>query len=106
MRPAETLFSRVAVGCATAIALCSTAPVAWTQAPATFRMLPDSAFRTLFNGRDLHGWHGRGHVDPRSIWALDAVGRARAREQSLIEFQKHWRVENGELVNDGRRAPT
>ncbi len=87
--------------CATAIALCSTAPVAWTQAPATFRMVPDSAFRTLFNGRDLRGWHGRGHVDPRSIWALDAVGRARAREQSLPEFQKHWRVENGELVNDG-----
>jgi hypothetical protein len=94
----------MALGWATAIALCSTVSVAWTQSPGTFRMAPDSAFRVLFNGRDLQGWHGRAHVDPRSIWALDAAGRARAREQSLPDFQKHWRVENGALVNDGEGA--
>ena len=32
---------------------------------------------------------------------MDPAGRARAREQSQPEFQQHWRVERGELVNDG-----
>ena len=72
-----------------------------TQSPSPLRLAPDSAFRPLFNGRDLSGWHGRDHVDPRSLWALDDGGRARAREKSLPDFQKHWRVEDGALVNDG-----
>jgi 3-keto-disaccharide hydrolase len=83
------------------IPLGSTTPAGMAQAPSPLRMAPDAAFRPLFNGRDLSGWHGRDHVDPRSIWALDEGGRARAREKSLPEFQKHWHVEDGALVNDG-----
>ena len=35
---------------------------------------------------------------------MDPAGRVRAREQSQPEFQQHWRVERGELVNDGEGA--
>ena len=62
--------------------------------------LPDG-FTALFNGRDLTGWHGRGHVDPRSIWALPPAAREAQRAKDRPEFEKHWRVEDGSLVNDG-----
>lgn len=44
-------------------------------------------FEPLFNGKDFAGWHGMGHCDPRSPKKEDLGG--------------HWRVENGEIVNDG-----
>ncbi len=66
-------------------------------APAT---LP-ADFTLLFNGKDLTGWHGRGHVDPRSVWALSATAQEAQRAKSRPEFEKHWRVEDGALVNDG-----
>src|SRR4029450_12289110 len=89
------------VASAIVIAMCGVGVHTSSQSSSVTPLAPESAFRALFNGRDLTGWHGRGHVDPRSIWALDATGRARAREQSLPDFQKHWHVEHGELVNDG-----
>ena len=58
-------------------------------------------FISLFNGRDLTGWHGRGHVDPRSVWALSATAQEAQRARDRPEFEKHWRVEDGALVNDG-----
>ena len=85
---------RMLLASVTAIALAAASPVAMRQSTMP-REAPESTFRSLFNGRDLAGWHGRGHVDPRSIWALDEAGRARAREQRLPEFRKHWRVERG-----------
>jgi len=58
-------------------------------------------FISLLNGRDLTGWHGRGHVDPRSVWALSATAQEAQRAKDRPEFEKHWRVEDGALVNDG-----
>ena len=58
-------------------------------------------FTMLFNGKDLTGWHGRGHVDPRSVWALSATAQEAQRAKDRPEFEKHWRVEDGALVNDG-----
>jgi 3-keto-disaccharide hydrolase len=101
LRPDKSALWRIAIVLAMTIPPGSTNPAAVAQSPSPLRMVPDSAFRPLFNGRDLSGWHGRDHVDPRSIWTLDDGGRARAREKSLPDFQKRWRVEDGALVNDG-----
>jgi hypothetical protein len=62
---------------------------------------PPAGFIALFNGKDLSGWHGMGNVDPRKLWAMSDAERAAMRQSSLEDVQKHWRVENGELVNDG-----
>jgi hypothetical protein len=62
---------------------------------------PPEGFTALFNGKDLTGWHGMGHFDPRQIWAMTEEQRAAKREEDLKLFKKHWTVENGELVNDG-----
>jgi hypothetical protein len=69
----------------------------FAAAPAT---LPAN-FTLLFNGKDLTGWHGRGHVDPRSVWALSATAQEAQRAKDRPEFEKHWRVEDDALVNDG-----
>jgi hypothetical protein len=62
---------------------------------------PPDGFTALFNGRDLTGWHGMGHFDPRKIFAMSAEERAKFRETNMDDVRQHWTVENGELVNDG-----
>jgi hypothetical protein len=61
-----------------------------------------AGFTALFNGKDLSGWHGMPQLDPRKLKAMDQEDRAKKVEQWTEEFRKHWRVENGELVNDGK----
>ncbi|MCL5096272.1 MAG: DUF1080 domain-containing protein [Candidatus Omnitrophica bacterium] len=63
---------------------------------------PPSGFTALFNGNDLTGWHGMGHFDPRTLWAMSAQEREQMQAADMKEFKKHWHVENGELVNDGQ----
>jgi hypothetical protein len=58
-------------------------------------------FEQLFNGRDFTGWHGLNHFDPNRLAALSTEERAAKREQDTREALKHWRIQNGELVNDG-----
>ena len=43
-----------------------------------------------------------GHFDPRALWAMRSDERTRKQNQDMEDFKKHWRVENGELVNDGQ----
>jgi hypothetical protein len=62
---------------------------------------PPPGFHTLFNGKDLSGWHGVGTEDPAKIAALSPEVRAEARQKSLADVNQHWSVQNGELVNDG-----
>lgn len=62
---------------------------------------PPPGFVALFNGKDLSGWWGAGTEDPRKYMALPSEEFAKKREASLADINKHWRVENGELVNDG-----
>lgn len=59
-------------------------------------------FTALFNGTDLSGWWGAGTEDPRKYLALPADGFKAKRDASLADIQQHWRVEKGELVNDGK----
>ncbi len=62
---------------------------------------PPDGFRALFNGRDLSGWHGMQHVSPRKLAAMTDEERAKMRSDSLADVNAHWRVEDGELINDG-----
>ncbi len=61
---------------------------------------PPPGFKALFNGKDLSGWYGLGHFDPRR---RDAIADEK-REKDQATFKAHWRVEDGELVNDGEGA--
>ena len=59
---------------------------------------PPPGFRAIFNGRDLDGWHG---LDPHRVAKLQGEKKVAASQTMREEFAKHWRVENGELVNVG-----
>lgn len=62
---------------------------------------PPEGFTALFNGKDLSGWHGMGHFDPRKLEAMSDEERAAKRAADMEDAKQHWSVENGELVNDG-----
>jgi hypothetical protein len=83
----------------------SLAAFAWVGASPTTghaaAATPPPGFTALFNGTDLTGWYGLGHFDPRKLWAMTPEQRAAKRTADRPDFDKHWRVENGELVNDG-----
>lgn len=55
----------------------------------------------LFDGRSLAGWWGAETEDPRGYLALPAEELAAKKARSRADIAQHWRVENGELVNDG-----
>ena len=59
-------------------------------------------FTSLFNGKNLHGWWGLDTVNPESWINLPEEDLAQKRANSLTDINKHWRVENQELVNDGK----
>lgn len=65
---------------------------------------PPEGFTALFNGKDLSGWHGMPHFDPRQLAALSEDERAAKIEEWTEDAKRHWSVENGELVNDGHGA--
>ena len=58
----------------------------------------------LWNGVDFAGWHGQRHQDPYALAAMSVEARAKLREQDDATMREHWRVEAGELVNDGDGA--
>lgn len=59
---------------------------------------PPEGFRALFNGQDLTGWYG---LNPHAAVKLSGERKAANLKKQRDEFAQHWRVENGELVNDG-----
>jgi hypothetical protein len=61
-------------------------------------------FTTLFNGTDLSGWHGLKTMDPRQFDAMAADEKSKALAEGALDMKKHWRVENGVIVNDGQGA--
>ena len=61
-----------------------------------------SGFTALWNGQNLDGWWGAGTEDPRKYLAMPPGEFQAKHDASLADIQKHWRVENGELVNDGQ----
>ena len=65
---------------------------------------PPTGFTAIFNGDDLTGWHGMPHFDPYKLAALPEDQRKEQIAKWTDDAKLHWRVENGELVNDGRGA--
>jgi hypothetical protein len=65
---------------------------------------PPKGFTALFNGKDLSGWHGMPHFDPYKLAAMPEAERQAQIEKWTADARKHWKVENGELVNDGSGA--
>jgi len=54
----------------------------------------------LFNGKDFNGWHGRTTVDPRKWESTPETDKAKWNQ----EIVDHWKVDGGEIVNDGKGA--
>lgn len=63
---------------------------------------PPEDFVALFNGRDLEGWRGASTEDPRIWQKLAPEQQAEKLKAQLEDIHKHWTVEEGELVNDGK----
>ena len=59
-------------------------------------------FYALFNGKDLEGWWGCGTEDPAKWMALPEVDLAAKKRKSREDIAKHWKVEDGVIVNDGK----
>lgn len=65
---------------------------------------PPKGFTALFNGKDLAGWHGMPHFDPYKLLALPEAERKTKLDQWTADAVQHWKVDKGELVNDGKGA--
>lgn len=76
---------------------------------------PPAGFTPLFNGKDLAGFYGWGTQDPTDLAKMSPEERAAYKKKSIEggltdkkgapiqdHLNAHWRVENGELVNDGK----
>lgn len=59
---------------------------------------PPAGFRAIFNGRDLEGWHG---LNPHEVEKLTGTEKDAAVARQREAFPRHWKVEDGALVNDG-----
>lgn len=82
----------------------------WTAFSQTVN--PPPGFKALFDGHDLSGWYGWGTKDPAILRAMSPDEQRVYKEKSIEgglpgsekneNINAHWRVENGELVNDGK----
>lgn len=74
---------------------------------------PPKGFTALFNGTDLSGWYGWSTKDPSELWKMTPEQLADYKKKSIEgglpegkagpeNINAHWKVENGELVNDGK----
>jgi Domain of Unknown Function (DUF1080) len=74
-----------------------------------------TGFASLFNGKDLSGWYGWSTRNPHELWNMTPEEQAKYKRESIEgglldkkgnpaedHLKAHWRVENGELVNDGK----
>jgi hypothetical protein len=58
-------------------------------------------FQPLFNGIDLSGWHGMGHYAPYKLDSMSSNELQAMRRSNQQGLDTHWKVDNGEIVNDG-----
>src|SRR5436190_3573722 len=70
----------------------------------TAQATPPPGFTAMFNGRDLTGFRGGDTFDPRKLAEMPEAERAAKIAEWTKTMNEHWRVENGELVNDGKGA--
>ncbi len=69
---------------------------------------PPKGFTPLFNEKDLDGWHGwaihEKGAAPADVAKLTPEERTKKLEAWTADAKKHWSVQSGELVNDGKGA--
>ena len=70
-------------------------------ASALFADSPPAGFTSLFNGKDLAGWHG---YNPHAVTKLSGEKKEAALKKMRDEFPQHWTVKDGEIVNPGTGA--
>lgn len=63
---------------------------------------PPEGFRALFNGKDFTGLHGMPHFNLTELKKLTPAEQKEKIEGWNKDLQEHWKIENGELVNDGK----
>lgn len=80
-------------------ALVSMGPPTLADSP---RNVPPKGFIPLFNGKDFENWRGlQPDTNPYKLAEKSKEDRAKMQARDNEEMAKHWRVENGELINDG-----
>ena len=57
-----------------------------------------AGFTSLFNGKDLSGWHG---YNPHSVAKLTGEKKEAMLKKMREEFPQHWSVKDGEIFNPG-----
>ncbi len=62
---------------------------------------PPAGFSALFNGENLDGWIGQRNINPYELAELTDDELAKMRAEDRQNMQQHWRVEQGEIINDG-----
>ncbi len=62
---------------------------------------PPAGFSALFNGENLDGWIGQRNINPYELAELTDDERAKMRAEDRQNMQQHWRVEQGEIINNG-----
>lgn len=80
-------------------AACAASP----SGPIGFDDITEPKLVPLWNGKDLSGWHGQRHFDPYKLESMPAADRAKMRAEDDASLS-HWKVDQGELVNDGEGA--
>lgn len=63
--------------------------------------VPPAGFKALFNGQDLSGWRGLGHVNPYEIAQWSDEQRREKQAKADEDMRQHWKAEGGEIINDG-----
>ena len=68
----------------------------------TWGQTAPEGFTALFNGKDLSGWAAMETDNPRNFAALSEDEKKSAFKAAAEPTKKFWRVEEGEIVNDGK----
>ncbi|HOA72974.1 MAG TPA: DUF1080 domain-containing protein [Phycisphaerae bacterium] len=72
-----------------------------TPRPTSPNVAP-AGFTALFNGKDLTNWRGQGRdLNPYEIAKWSEQERKEKQASFDEDMRQHWRVENGEIINDG-----
>lgn len=59
-------------------------------------------FTVLFNGTDFTNWHGLRSIDIGKFAQMPDADREKILTADAEDLKQHWKVDNGELVNDGK----
>ncbi len=92
--------SLLVVGCASRTDAPQPPPEAAPLPPMRAPNTPPPGFTAIFDGVSLNGWQGL-VGNPITREEMPTVDRAPAQDAADAAMRAHWRVENGELVNDG-----